>query len=330
MSRPIISADFEDKFTTKYKGKADTAERYLYEVEKFGEWLSTERGKTLLEATTSDLRVHLDDHLSDYSPSYVTGRRSAISKFYQIAKQIEEDYTGIVSGVPENPSDELDSSWSNSGGPKSEGLKSTDSVPSLTPDEISKLENHAPSPKLRNRLIIRLLYNCGLRREELAVLTVDDVNRDDRTIYVEAMKSPKPRRVPYDKEYVGWLLDRWLDNGHRDTTYYARHHDSEYLFPSEKSPHIGGYTVNDVVRNAAESAGLQNQIAERVDGVPIYEVTAHALRHSYAIQAIKSGINVRSLMELCGHEDLDTTLVYLKMAQDDAVDDGRSFKPLAD
>jgi len=336
MSRPVISEDFEDKFVKKYTSKRKpngdfksegTAERYLYEVDKFGEWLREEKDKSLLEADGSDFRVHMEELIGDdYSPSYITGRRSAISQFYQIAEEMEEDYD-VVSGVPSNPTEDYDENWSTNGGPKSDGVDAEEGIYYLTPEEVQQVEQNVPAPKLRNRLIIRLLMNCGFRRGELAKLKVDNIDRDNNTIYIPPRKSPEERRVPYSEEYVGFLLDKWID-GERDTIYYARHHDSDYLFPTQESEHITGYSINHIVREAAYNAGLNKEINQRADGRPIHKYTAHSLRHSYAVQAIDSGIDVRTLMQLMGHQELDTTLIYLKIDDDTAVEEGRNFKPL--
>lgn len=339
MSRPIISDEFEDKFYEKITSKDNTrhtANRYLREASKFEGWLQAERGKTLLEASASDLRVHLDGMGAknkdgeSYAPSTIKQRRAGVSSFYQKAMEIEEDYNGIIEEVPANPSEGLDQNWTIGTTKKSEGLDAEEGIYYLNPDEIRQLDEYAPAPKLRNRLGIRLLFNTGLRRDELAKVTIDAIDRGNQTIRIPPMKSPKPRTVTYDEEYVGRLLSRWLDNGHRKATFGYRELDSPYLFPTDSTEHIDGYTVNEIVKKAADKAGLQKSVATYVDGRDMKKYTAHSIRHSYAVQAIKSGIDIRSLSKLMGHKELDTTMIYLRIEESDSVEASRDFKPFGE
>lgn len=334
MSRPIISDFFERKFIQKVLTKGNTegtANRYLQEVSKFEDWLQENRGRTLLEADTSDLRVHLEEMATatpdrdEYAPTSITRRRSAVSQFYKLGQAVTEDYsTGVT--LPENPSEELEQTWSLGDTKKSAGIDSQEGIYYLTPGEISRLEQHVEAPKLRNRLLCRLLFNTGVRRGELATITLEALDREERTIRIPAMKSPKPRTVTYSEEYVGFLLDRWLDGGHRDAVLVGRTEENDYLFPTGKRPHISGDWLNQMIKKAADNAGLQKTVASYSDGREIHKVTAHTLRHSYAVQAVNSGIDVRSLQRILGHEDLDTTMIYLRIAEQDYIDESRKFK----
>lgn len=337
MARPVVSDFFEEKFTQKVLTKGNTegtANRYLLEVSAFEDWLEANRGKGLLEADTSDLRVHLEematptDDRTEYAPTTITRRRSGVSQFYQLAQEVSEDYEVDID-VPENPSEELDQTWNLGDTKKSEGIDSEEGIYYLTPDEIKELERAVPAPKLRNQLLVRLLFNTGLRRGELASVTMDALDREERTIRIPAMKSPEPRTVTYSEQYVGFLLSRWIDEGYREATRYARTKGSDYLFPTDESEHISGDYIGQMVKRAAKDAGLQKVVATYSDGRQIHKVTAHTLRHSYAVQAVNSGIDVRSLQRLLGHEDLETTMIYLRIAEQDYIDESRKFKPLA-
>lgn len=338
MSRPVVDDHFESKFIQKVKTKKNTegtANRYLDEVSTFEDWLQENRGKSLLEADTTDLRVHLEEMAVDtgdrtaYAPSTITRRRSAVSQFYQLAQEVSEDY-GLDLDVPPNPSEDLDQTWNLGSTKKSEGVEAEEGIYYLKPDEVEKLAENVPAPKLRNSLITRLLFNTGLRRGELATITMDALDREERTIRIPALKSPEPRTVTYSEEYVGLLLDRWLDEGHREATRYARNEGSDYLFPTDESEHISGDYLNQMVKEAAEQAGLQKTLKETYsDGRKINKVTAHTLRHSFAVHAVNCDIDVRSLQRILGHEDLDTTMTYLRIAESDYVDESRKFRPLA-
>lgn len=344
-------ADVLDKFEETLNGERDppsetTINRYLYELPKWADWLEQERGKDILQTTTADFRVHLREMHSDgYADTTVNCRRSAISRFYQKLPKIAEDYSDQFDfdpeDVPANPSENLDPNdwpWASGETKTSEGLRgdgSDEGVHYLESDEVADLVSNVPSPTLRNELILRLLYDTGVRRSELAQVTVNDIDRDDHKIWIPAIKSPRPRWVTYTPDYSGWHLQQWLDDGYRGSTYYARMEDSPYLFPTNESIHISGYRINEIVREAAENADLQAIIGDYAgdDDRKVRKVTAHTLRHSHAVQAVKSEIDVRRLAESMGHVSKDgevnigTTMVYLRLAEKEYVDESRKFDP---
>jgi integrase/recombinase XerD len=85
--------------------------------------------------------------------------------------------------------------------------------------------------------------------------------------------------------------------------------------------------INTIVKQAAENAGLQETINEYSDGRAIHKVTAHTLRHSFAMAQLNAGTDIRSLQTLLGHDELDTTLIYLQQSKEEAKEASRAFKP---
>lgn len=343
MKSAILEA-FEETLRGQQRELTDTTiDRYLWELPKWAEWLEAERDKDLLEATTADLRVHFRQMTTaGYANTSINCRRSAISRFYDKLPVIAEDYPHLVDftveDVPENPSTGLDRVWSAGETKTSAGLRgegADEGIHYLEPPELVRLIENAPAPTLRNELILRLLYDTGCRRSELVRIQLDDIDRDDDKIWIEAHKSPKGRWVTYTPEYVGWHLNQWLNNGYRDATYFAREHDSEYLFPTTTSKHISGYQVNSIVGGAAERADLQATIGEYAGETnrKVRRITAHTLRHSHAVQAVRSGIDIRRLAESLGHisengnVNIDTTMSYLRLAEKEYVDESRKFNP---
>jgi integrase/recombinase XerD len=334
LSEEVLSA-FRRKLQTGSRERSETTvERYQYELEKWSKWLQNERDKTVWDVDTTDLRRHLEElQLDDYADTTITVRRSAISQFYQQLSKLDDQE--LERDVPPNPEDGLsdDWHWSNGRTKTSAGIRNEDHIHYLNPEEVAELVDSVPAPKLRNSLIVKLMFNTGLRRGELAQIRLTDLDRDDRSIYVPPIKSPVARRVTYNIDYVGFELDQWLDKGYREAVYGAD--KSDYLFPTQESDHISGYRINSIVTEAAQEAGIQAEIASYAgnDERKIRKVTSHTLRHSYAVQAIKSDIDVRRLAEILGHKskdgeiNLDTTMVYLEMAERDYVQESRKFDP---
>lgn len=308
-----------------------TVDRYVRHVRNWREWLTDACGKQIWDVDSVDLLVFIEELTDEgMAPTTISQRVSAISKFYQDMAKLAERYE--MPDVPENPYDGLDDEDKRllrGDTKKKAGLQDTtqDEYPYLKPDEISKLVDNVSSPRIRNELIIRLLFNCGFRRGELAACKLKHVDREDNSIFIPPRKSDNSRIISYNEEYVGFQLSQWLDYGGRESMTYAD--ESEYLFPTNDSIHISGNYINQMVKETAEKAGIQETISEYSDGREIHKVTAHTLRHSFAMQAISSGIDIRSLQTLLGHDELDTTLIYLQQSKDEAKEKSRLFNPEA-
>jgi len=313
------------------KSSAATVEIYARHVRGWREWLIEERNKSLWDAGTVDIRVFIEERTDEgLAPTTVSQRVSAISKFYQDCHKLAERYE--MPAVPENPYDGLDTEDKEllrGNTKKKDGLKGkdTDEYPYLEPEKVEKLVENVPAPRLRNELLIKLLFNCGFRRGELAKAKIEHVDREDRSIYIPPEKSSEGRVVSYNADYLGFQLDRWLDYGNRDSMTYAD--ESEYLFPTNDSEHLSGKFLNEIVKEAAREAGLQEIINEYSDGRKIRKVTAHTLRHSFAMQMLNSDVDIRKLQTLLGHDELDTTLIYLQQSKEEAKEASRAFQPEA-
>ncbi|WP_257298338.1 tyrosine-type recombinase/integrase [Haloarchaeobius sp. FL176] len=309
-----------------------TVDRYVRHVDNWQTWLTDNRGKQVWDAEYGDLLLFVRELTHEgMAPTTISQRVSAISKFYQDMEKLDKIHTDMPN-IPENPYDSFDKEDKKllrGDTKKQTGLSETtdDKFPYLKPDEVSKLVDNVPSPRIRNELIIRLLFNCGFRRGELAACKVKHIDKEDKSIFIPPRKSDKSRIVSYNEDYIGFQLSQWLDYGGRESMTYAD--ESEYLFPTNNSIHISGDYINQMVKKTAEKADLQETLNEYADGREIHKVTAHTLRHSFAMQSIKSDIHVKTLQTLLGHDELDTTLIYLQQSKDEAKEESRLFNPEA-
>jgi integrase/recombinase XerD len=103
--------------------------------------------------------------------------------------------------------------------------------------------------------------------------------------------------------------------------------ESDHLFPTNENEYLSENYINEIVKTAAENAGLQETLVEYSDGRTLHKVTAHTLRHSFAMAQLNAGRNVRTLQTLLGHDELDTTLIYLDQSKDEAKEASRTFQP---
>lgn len=194
----------------------------------------------------------------------------------------------------------------------------------LDRDEVMDLADNVPAPRVRNELLIKLLFQTGVRATEASEIDIDDIDRDANTIRVRNLKKRNPgkedlfRTVTYQPNHagVGSLMNLWLDGGRREAlSKYAA--ESDRLFISERSPELPMDQIIRIVRKAAENADLQEVVYTDNGGRDRYKVTAHTLRHSHACHAVKSGIDIRTLQKHMGHESIDVTEKYLRIVDDD-------------
>lgn len=153
------------------------------------------------------------------------------------------------------------------------------------------------APKLlKHRLLLSLLYDCGLRCFELRNVELRDLDFGRKMLHVRQGKGRKDRYVP-----LGNLLIKGLRK------YIALEKPFRWLFNGTnrkgESSQLSQHGVYWVVSEARKKSGLQKQI------------TAHTLRHSYATHLLEMGLDIVSLKEVLGHSCIETTMVYLHVSR---------------
>ena len=125
----------------------------------------------------------------------------------------------------------------------------------------------------------------------------------------------------YYQPSLDTLLNRWVDVERKSLITAG----SEYLFPTFKTEQITPKQVNRVVRKAADNAGVQAHVFTNAAGHDHMKVTAHVLRHSFAVQSLKNGMDTRTLQKFMGHAKIETTERYLRPAKSDVREAARKY-----
>ena len=141
----------------------------------------------------------------------------------------------------------------------------------------------------RDRLIILLLYGCGLRTDELCSLDVAHVNRERHELLVWKAKGDRPRAIPIPEPVYTELLAYLLDHGRRGPLFRT----------TIRKSRLRVNDICDIVRATARRAGL-----------PDY-VTPRTLRHSFATHLMDRGVDLAVIASLMGHRSPQETGVYL-------------------
>jgi integrase/recombinase XerD len=146
---------------------------------------------------------------------------------------------------------------------------------------------------LKHRVLIGLLYGCGLRCREARSLWIKDVDFERNMIHIRQGKGKKDRYVP-----LGVNLSRGLK------TYLQAESPHKWLFNGKDHREcFSQMGVQWAVREAAKKSGIQKH------------VTVHTLRHTYATHLLEDGLDIVSIKELLGHAHIQTTMVYLHVAK---------------
>ncbi|EEI9693454.1 site-specific tyrosine recombinase XerC [Salmonella enterica] len=152
---------------------------------------------------------------------------------------------------------------------------------------------------LRNRAILELFWSTGIRRMELANLLLRDVDFTRGVVNVRQGKGRKDRVVPVGHEALGWL-GRYL---REVRPRLAQRGDSGHLFLTNRGAGLKRGTLTwlagQVIR---EKARLDKPGA------------CHIFRHSMATQMLDNGADTRHIQAILGHEKLETTQVYTRVA----------------
>lgn len=152
---------------------------------------------------------------------------------------------------------------------------------------------------LKHRLLIALLYGCGLRCMEVRNIRLQHLDFDRKLLHVVQSKGNKDRYVPLSEHLIRGVK-----------SYLRIEHPKDYLFEGTGNPEGRGFDgrysqrgVQWAIKTVAKQAGI------------IKEVHTHMLRHSYATHLLEDGVNIVTVQKLLGHANIDSTMVYLHVCQ---------------
>lgn len=187
----------------------------------------------------------------------------------------------------------------------------------LTLDESKDLLSAANSRdknSARDLCIITLFLNCGLRLSELCSINLANIKGDTLTV---VGKGNKERTIYLNKASLK-AINRYLitRNDIADKVYAE---DRDALFISGKYRRINKRTVERIVKKYVELAGLDKE-----------KYTPHKLRHTSATLLHKhGGVDVKTLQEILGHENVSTTQIYVHV-DDETLRNAINTHPLGD
>ena len=152
-----------------------------------------------------------------------------------------------------------------------------------------------PFPE-RDRLLLELLYGCGLRISEAMGLNLEDFDCGERWVRVRG-KGRKERQIPYGTK-AAEALENWLKVRRSET-------EPRALFLNHRGARLTDRGARNLVRFYATYVAGDSSIHP------------HTLRHAFATDLLSSGADLRAIQELLGHSRLSTTQKYTQVSLTD-------------
>lgn len=228
------------------------------------------RNKELKDIKKEDIRNYLGLlHRLGYEPRTIARKLSTLKSFFKFSHKYKE--------FSSNPAK----------------LVKTPKLPKRFPKVLSEKDIQKIFTQgfhcLRDRVIFELLYDAGLRVQELCDLNIEDIDLYGKIIKVQKGKGKKERMIPL------------AEKAYEAITLYLKE--------------IGNPSFGPLIRNMQGERINQNQVRYIVSLYLSHlknpaAKTPHTLRHSFATHLLQRGADIRAIQELMGHSSLSTTQIY--------------------
>lgn len=168
-------------------------------------------------------------------------------------------------------------------------------------------ENSKDPIEIRDNAMLHIFLNCGLRLSEIKGFNIEDINMEDSRFTI--IGKGNKERTNYLNEKTKVALIKYLEI--RDEL--LKNNDNKLkenaLFLTYYGYRMSQFTINKIVKRAYEKAGLDEK-----------RYTVHTLRHTCATLLYRAGVNIKTIQELLGHVQIDTTEIYTHLNNQEVKD----------
>ena len=171
----------------------------------------------------------------------------------------------------------------------------------LTVEEVERILNQADTttlPGLRDRAMLEVLYSSAIRRNELTLLNVTDVDTKRGSLLVREGKGSKDRMVPLGSRACRWV-DQYLADVRPELLAAT---DDGRLFVNDYGAPFKVECMGDHIKHYIQRAGI------------IVPGACHLFRHACATHMLENGADIRYIQVLLGHVSLNTTQIYTNVS----------------
>ncbi|MCE5345079.1 MAG: site-specific integrase [Bacteroidales bacterium] len=243
-----------------------TVEAYISHLQLFFKYFSN---KTPGNISEDDISAFLHDHITtnNYSASYQNQFISAVKIFYGLYGRSHISIDSL--GRP----------------------RRSRTLPKVfSKEEVIKILNSSTNTK--HKLILWMIYSCGLRRSEVTNIRLKDLDRERSILDIREGKGMVDRIVPISPK-VWEKIDSYI-NSYKPVI---------WLFEGQAGGKYSVESVYRVFKEALRKSGIKK------------DVGVHSLRHSYATHLHESGLDIRYIQELLGHKSTRTTEIYTHVSR---------------
>ncbi|MGL4662528.1 MAG: site-specific tyrosine recombinase XerD [Culicoidibacterales bacterium] len=166
--------------------------------------------------------------------------------------------------------------------------------------------------RLRTRVLLELLYSCGMRISELISLKIEHIHAHMGLLQVIG-KGDKERMIPINT-YALELIDLYVKTARPKI---LKHRQCDFLLLNHHGKQLTRQGAWKLIQQAAKQTGIEKP------------VSPHMLRHSFATHLIENGADLRIVQELLGHSDISTTQIYTHVSKKHIQKSYKKYHPRA-
>lgn len=276
---------FADHITVERHLSPTTVRYYVREAADFAQYLASQEVTDIEKIEPYDVRDWLMVQMEKNSPATVRKKHAALSAwitYLRKNKYLARDIMASVS-IPQQP---------------------TRQPIFFRESEVEHIYDDIYPPTYEGalaKLVLRMLYETGMRRSELASLTVQDVNLSKLTIKILG-KGNKMRIIPIENELA-----------HNISQYLALRDEK---MAEEKAADSRRLLINSKGRPMSDSMiySIVEQYMPALSNAD--RVSPHVFRHTFATHMLNEGADINAVKELLGHSSLDSTEIYTHMSRE--------------
>jgi len=284
MKKEVEIPDAVPKFLRSLRERnasVHTIKAYTQELENFSAYIGSRTWRDIDHITIRGFLSHLYE--KGLSKTSVARSLAAVRSLYRWLAQegvVEQNPAALVS-TPKLPK-KL---------PRVPTLEEMDSVLDGDMPEVARFAK-------RDRLMLELLYGCGIRNSELVGINLDDIRPTAEALLVRG-KGKKERYVPFG-DAVKSALAAYLPA--RQTILVQFHKKIPALLVNQRGGRLTTRSVGRIIKKIAVAKGLSP------------DVHPHTLRHAFGTHMLEEGADLRAIQEMLGHERLSTTQRYTQLS----------------